>query len=116
MLEADGTALGILPWSMSEDHSIVLDTGDLLIVASDGFPEAQNIAGEMFGYEALMRLIETHRAESAETTLLQREQAQLLHTAIAISNGDHRNGHTHLAIGTVVVSPISQPDNKPIGP
>ena len=69
MLEADGTALGILPWSLSEDHSLVLDEGDLLIVASDGFPEAQNADGEMFGYERLMRLIEQYRAESAEMIL-----------------------------------------------
>ena len=71
MLEADGTALGILTWCLSEDHSLVLGDGDLLVVASDGLPEAQNAVGEMFGYERLQRLIEHHRGESAENLLKQ---------------------------------------------
>ncbi|MGB1250759.1 MAG: PP2C family protein-serine/threonine phosphatase [Candidatus Promineifilaceae bacterium] len=69
MLEADGTALGILPWCMSEDHNIALDEGDILVVASDGFPEARDPNGEMFGYERLMRMIEDNRTESAENLL-----------------------------------------------
>ena len=82
MLEADGTALGILSWCLSKDHSFVLDDGDVLIVASDGFPEATNAVGEMFGYERLMQLVETVRKESAETIL------QTLCDAIKQFSGD----------------------------
>lgn len=69
MLEADGTALGILTWCLSEDHSLVLGAGDLLIVASDGFSEAENGAGEMFGYDRLLQTIEDNRGLSAEQLL-----------------------------------------------
>lgn len=69
MLEADGTALGILSWCLSEDYYIPLTEGDVLVVASDGFPEAVNSAGEMFGYERLLALIEANVSESAENLL-----------------------------------------------
>ena len=37
MLEADGTAMGILPTSLSQNQVIPFHPGDLLIVATDGF-------------------------------------------------------------------------------
>lgn len=39
--------------------------GDLLIAATDGFNESCNIAGEMFGYERLLELVETLSDQSA---------------------------------------------------
>ena len=77
MLEADGTAVGVLPWCLSEDHYVPLGVGDVLVVASDGFPEAVDVDGEMFGYERLLQLVEDNRTESAESLL------QILTTAIA---------------------------------
>ncbi len=69
LLRADGTALGILMHSLSEDQQITLNVGDILVVATDGLPEAHDSAGAMFGYERLLRLIERHRQDSAETLL-----------------------------------------------
>ncbi len=60
LLEADGTALGVLPISLSETQSLPFDAGDLLVVATDGFSEASCPAGELFGYDRLLRLIEAY--------------------------------------------------------
>jgi len=59
MVEADGPAVGVLPISLCENQSLPFGPGDLLIVATDGFSEAQNVAGEMFGYERLLHLTES---------------------------------------------------------
>lgn len=59
LLEADGTALGVLPVSFCENQRLPLKPGDVLVVATDGFSEARNINGEMFGYERLLRLVES---------------------------------------------------------
>jgi sigma-B regulation protein RsbU (phosphoserine phosphatase) len=67
MLEADGAPLGVLPTTFSEDHALRLGVGDLLIVATDGLSEESDSAGNLFGYERLLRAVETHRHKSAET-------------------------------------------------
>ena len=59
LLEADGTALGVLPISLCADHELTFGPGALLVVCTDGFNEASNVAGEMFGYEHLLHLIES---------------------------------------------------------
>jgi sigma-B regulation protein RsbU (phosphoserine phosphatase) len=69
LLGADGTAIGVLPISLCQDQGLPLRPGDLLIAATDGFSEAQNMAGEMFGYERLLRLAESLVALSAPEVL-----------------------------------------------
>lgn len=59
LLRADGTALGILPTSMSQDHTLRLNPGDLLVVATDGLNEARNAQDERFGYDRLLELTES---------------------------------------------------------
>jgi phosphoserine phosphatase RsbU/P len=66
LLEADGTAVGVLPVSLSEMQTVPFGPGDLLIVATDGFSEAQTSSGEMFGYERLLRLTEAAAGQDAE--------------------------------------------------
>jgi phosphoserine phosphatase RsbU/P len=65
MLDADSTPLGVLPISTCENQSVAFGPGDVLVVATDGFSEARNQAGEMFGYERLLRLIEATAHEEA---------------------------------------------------
>ncbi|MEO0563764.1 MAG: PP2C family protein-serine/threonine phosphatase, partial [Chloroflexota bacterium] len=67
MLEADGPPVGILPMSMSEQQTLDMMPGDVLVIATDGFSEAENFQGEMFGYERLMACIADARNESAQT-------------------------------------------------
>ncbi|MGC8781634.1 MAG: PP2C family protein-serine/threonine phosphatase, partial [Anaerolineae bacterium] len=56
LLEADGPALGMLPVNLAEDQELPFGPGDLLLVATDGFNEARNAQGDMFGYERLLDL------------------------------------------------------------
>jgi phosphoserine phosphatase RsbU/P len=65
MLEADSTPLGVLPVSMCENQAVAFSRGDVLVVATDGFSEASNQEGEMFGYDRLLRLIEATAHEEA---------------------------------------------------
>ncbi len=57
-----------MPPEYPQNRSLLLQPGDVLVVASDGFSEARNQAGEMFGYDHLLRHIEalTHANQSAE--------------------------------------------------
>lgn len=57
LLEADGTALGVLPTSLAEDQSLEFRRGDVLVVATDGFSEASNHDDELFGYDRLLKVI-----------------------------------------------------------
>jgi phosphoserine phosphatase RsbU/P len=66
MLEADGTALGIFPESLSQDQSLYFEPGDLLIVGTDGLNEARNAEDEMFGYDRLVDLVESLAALPAQ--------------------------------------------------
>ena len=65
LLEADGVPIGVLPMSLCENHSVVFGPGDLLIVATDGFSEATNAQGELFGYERLLALVDRLAGEPA---------------------------------------------------
>ena len=56
MLEADGTAVGVLPENPCENRQIDFRQGDVLLVATDGFSEARSPEGEFFGYDRLLEL------------------------------------------------------------
>ncbi|MCB0018088.1 MAG: SpoIIE family protein phosphatase, partial [Anaerolineales bacterium] len=58
LLEADGTAIGILPTSFSENHLLDICPGDVMVIATDGINEARNENDELFGYDQLLRLVE----------------------------------------------------------
>jgi len=59
LLPADAPPLGLLPINLAEQHAIAFQPGDLLIITSDGFSEAENNQGEMFGYERLLQTVDT---------------------------------------------------------
>lgn len=59
LLEADGPPLGALPTILSQNHHLMLAEGDVLLIGSDGLSEAENRAGEMFGYERLLEAVTT---------------------------------------------------------
>jgi serine phosphatase RsbU (regulator of sigma subunit) len=67
LLEADGPASGVLPINLSEDFTLTLHPGDVLVAATDGFSEATNAQGEMFGYQSLLALVEELAHLSAAT-------------------------------------------------
>jgi phosphoserine phosphatase RsbU/P len=65
MLEADGPAIGVLPNNLCENSLLTFSPGDVLVVATDGFSEAHNVHGELFGYERLIELVEELSAQPA---------------------------------------------------
>jgi len=65
LLEADGTALGVLPFSLCQDHELPFGPAALLVIGTDGFSEASNAAGAMYGYERLLRLVESLAVQPA---------------------------------------------------
>ncbi|HAJ38103.1 MAG TPA: hypothetical protein DCL15_20725, partial [Chloroflexi bacterium] len=42
-----------------------LASDDLLVICSDGFPEASNHAGDLYGYDNLLQLIDAVHTQSA---------------------------------------------------
>lgn len=65
LLEADGAPVGVLPDSLATNQRLTLNAGDLLVIASDGFNEAHNERGELFGLERLLALVGQLREKTA---------------------------------------------------
>lgn len=53
MLEADAPPIGVLPMGIAQDYTLKFKEGDVLVIATDGFPEAEDNQGNQFGYEAM---------------------------------------------------------------
>lgn len=56
----DGLPLGVLPGETFEPRHLKFHRGDILFMPTDGFVEAQNAAGELFGAERLTELLERY--------------------------------------------------------
>jgi serine phosphatase RsbU (regulator of sigma subunit) len=59
-LRARGMPLGLMPGMPYEQKEIVLDTGEVALLYSDGLVEAHNSEGEMFGFPRLQGLVAEH--------------------------------------------------------
>ncbi len=57
ILRRGGPALGLLCHRDYEEQSVAMNTGDMLVVYSDGVTEARNPEGEFFGDERLQKLL-----------------------------------------------------------
>ncbi|MCX6048089.1 MAG: PP2C family protein-serine/threonine phosphatase [Chloroflexi bacterium] len=58
LLPADAPPLGVLPINLAERQVLAFQPGDLLVITSDGFNEAERKDEEMFGYERLLQLVD----------------------------------------------------------
>ncbi len=65
MLEADAPPLGVLPTYIGASGRVELPPGGVLIIATDGFVEAENEAGEMFSYKRFLETIDSIKQLSA---------------------------------------------------
>ncbi|HLF27251.1 MAG TPA: PP2C family protein-serine/threonine phosphatase [Anaerolineae bacterium] len=65
--EADGPPVGVLLSLLSVEHEHTLESGDVLVVLSDGFSEARNAAGERLGITPLIEVIEQLAGREAPT-------------------------------------------------
>jgi len=55
----------MFPEAKYEEFSLATRPADAIILFSDGIPDAQNAAGEMFGDELLMKVISGNQHRSA---------------------------------------------------
>jgi sigma-B regulation protein RsbU (phosphoserine phosphatase) len=58
LLPADAPPLGILDFNLAQQHQLTFHPGDILVVTSDGFSEAEKYNGELFGYERLLATVD----------------------------------------------------------
>jgi len=86
LLEADGPAVGILSFNLSENISIDFLPGDILVVATDGFSEASNAQGELFGYDRLLHSVEQFSSLSAEQIAM-----RMFHHILQFSEGQDQS-------------------------
>lgn len=101
LLEADAPPLGVLETIGVANHTIGFKPGDLLIVATDGFSEAENSADEIFGYDRLLELADQTRHLSA------REIVKAFSEVATAFEGD-RPQHDDRTI--VVIKRLNPPD------
>ena len=60
-LETGGTILGLFEKASYEQETLTLESGDTLVVFSDGISDAQNPAGEDYGEDRLIACLEDNR-------------------------------------------------------
>ena len=63
-LDKGGPVLGMLPGSEYESEEITLQTGDVLVLFTDGVVEAQNPAGEEYSVKRLASVVSSHLQQS----------------------------------------------------
>jgi len=69
-LEGEGIPLGVEEsWVYTENKKTDLSEGQIIVLTTDGFWEAQNAAGEMFGKDRIYDLIRANAALSAKGIL-----------------------------------------------
>jgi sigma-B regulation protein RsbU (phosphoserine phosphatase) len=66
-LEKTGFPIGIDEDATWQRAQIEVMPGDVVVLYTDGVPDAQNSAGDFFRQEALVNIIQDHLGESAET-------------------------------------------------
>lgn len=65
LLKAESTAMGILPVVLCKNQSVPMREGDLLVIGTDGLSDASNAAGETFGSDRLLELVDQFAFHSA---------------------------------------------------
>lgn len=65
MLLADSTPIGVLNVSLCRNQIVPFVSGDLLVIATDGFTDVRNERDELFGYDRLLELVNTCADSSA---------------------------------------------------
>ncbi|MBW2518288.1 MAG: SpoIIE family protein phosphatase [Deltaproteobacteria bacterium] len=69
-LGGEGIALGVEDsWTYAENQKDDLQAGQIIVMATDGFWESENVSGEMYGKEKIYDLIRAHSELSAKGIL-----------------------------------------------
>ena len=68
-LKAHGVPVGILKESTYRSSSVPIHPGDVIVLYTDGFPEAHNVQTEQFGTDRLIEIVAACRDSSPEEIL-----------------------------------------------
>ena len=68
-LKEHGIALGVVPEVLVKDYQVKLESGDVLLLYTDGVTEAFNTAGDEFGDPRLAQVIHDHAADPAKAII-----------------------------------------------
>lgn len=68
-LNPTGPAIGLVPEGMFRSNSVSLDTGDMIVLYTDGLVEARNTSNDEFTKERLAGFMMEHHADTAEVFL-----------------------------------------------
>ncbi|MEX1054846.1 MAG: GAF domain-containing SpoIIE family protein phosphatase [Rhodothermales bacterium] len=74
-MEPSGPPLAILPDLLAGEETLDLQKGDVLVVFSDGYPDAPGTQGESFGEERVLDVLRNNRELSTEEMIDQLEAA-----------------------------------------
>ncbi|MDY0019599.1 MAG: PP2C family protein-serine/threonine phosphatase [Anaerolineae bacterium] len=66
VLVRTGMALGVLEDAVWQQRTVHFDPGDTLVLYTDGLTDAQNEAGEFWGQEPLLEVLEAYAPQGAE--------------------------------------------------
>lgn len=87
-LSSGGFPLGIISGAEFEIGEIILESGDVLVIYSDGVSEANNLAGEEFGMDRLINVVKSNLKASASGLRDKVESALSSFTQTAPANDD----------------------------
>ncbi len=87
-LEAGGFPLGIIPFAEFEVGQTQLQSGEALVIYSDGVSEANNLKGDEFGMERLTQVVSKNLKASASGLRDKVESALSAFTQTAPANDD----------------------------
>jgi sigma-B regulation protein RsbU (phosphoserine phosphatase) len=83
-IQISGVPLGSFKDVHFDQATTDFNSGDILVIISDGLPEAPNLAGELFDYQKLQDLISTFGNKTAQQII-----DQLMIEADAWLSGNH---------------------------
>jgi serine phosphatase RsbU (regulator of sigma subunit) len=83
-IQLSGVPLGSFNDVHFDQTTTDFNQGDILVIISDGLPEAPNLAGEIFDYQKLQNLISTYGNQTAQEVI-----DQLMIEADAWLAGNH---------------------------
>ena len=83
-IQISGVPLGSFNDAYFDEISTTFNAGDILVIISDGLPEAPNLSGDLFDYQKLHDLIATYGSLTAQEVI-----DQLMIEADAWLSGRH---------------------------
>ena len=83
-IQLSGVPLGSFNDVHFDQTTTTFNSGDILVIISDGLPEAPNLAGDLFDYQKLQNLISTYGNKTAQQVI-----DQLMIEADAWLSGNH---------------------------